>query len=304
MCANSIVSLQGASKWYGKKPGVLDCNVDIPRGKITAFVGKNGAGKTTAIKLIMGYLRPTSGRVILNGVPRTMLTVNGSIGYLPESLRFPELYSVNQLFESLAGIRGLRYREVKEFLDREAELLELQAYRKKNLRSCSKGTRQKVGIIQAFMHNPQLVVMDEPTTGLDPAVRHRFFQLLRQRQSQGVSIIISSHNLKEIESQADYYLFFDQNRIIEAIDAEKLGSGGGTCILVDRDISSTLSPKLANLSATVVEGCKVLVSNEDFLNGVISLLIGAGLQVKNVLPRKSNLEDYFLNLLAEGSERG
>lgn len=304
MCDTNIISLDGASKWYGKKPGVLDCNVDIPQGKITAMIGKNGAGKTTTIKMIMGYLRPTSGRVIVGGQPRNMLTVNRSIGYLPESLRFPELYSINQLFECLAGIRGLRYKEVEKFLEEAKDLFELHAHWKKTLRSCSKGTRQKVGIIQAFMHNPQLVIMDEPTTGLDPAVRYNFFRLLRQRQSQGVSIIISSHNLKEIESQADYYMFFHQNRIFKAVNAEELGMGGGTCILVDKDVPSSLSPQLATLSAAtaVDNGKKILVCKNNLLNEVLSLLIRAELEVKNVQPEGANLEDYFLSLLDKGSE--
>src|SRR5690554_3092649 len=272
MCGTNIVSLDGASKWYGKKPGVLDCNANIPQGKITAMIGKNGTGKTTTIKMSMGYLRPTSGKVTVGGEPRNMLTVNRSIGYLPESLRFPEIYSVSQLFETLAGIRGIRYREVKKFLEMAKELFELQPHWKKTLRSCSKGTRQKVGIIQAFIHNPQLVIMDEPTTGLDPAIRHNFFQFLRQRQSQGMSIIISSHNLKEIDNNADHYIFFHQNRIIKAVDAEELKSDGRTCILVDKDIPSSLLPQLANFSATAVDnGKKILISNKDLINEVLSI---------------------------------
>ncbi|HOC06806.1 MAG: ABC transporter ATP-binding protein [Bacillota bacterium] len=300
MCATNIVSFEGASKWYGKKPGVLDCNVGIPQGKITALIGKNGAGKTTAIKMIMGFLRPTSGQIIVAGKPRNLLTVNSSIGYLPESLRFPELYSVSQLFESLAGIRGLRYREVENFLEKAKDLFELQAHWKKTLRSCSKGTRQKVGIIQAFMHNPQLVVMDEPTTGLDPAVRYSFFQFLRQKQSQGVSIIISSHNLKEIENQADYYLFFHQNRILKAAHADELGGNYGVYILADQEIPSSLLPELAKLSATADDN-RIVVTKRNLINDVLSILIQSGIEIKNILPEGSNLEDYFLNLVDERS---
>ncbi|HOB35562.1 MAG TPA: ABC transporter ATP-binding protein [Bacillota bacterium] len=299
MSEANIVSLKSVSKWYGKKPGVLDCNVDIPQGKITALIGKNGTGKTTTIKMIMGYLRPTTGKVVVGGKPRNLLTVNHSIGYLPESLRFPELYTVGQLFESLAGMRGLRYREVKPFLEIARDLLELHPHWKKTLRSCSKGTRQKVGIIQAFMHNPQLVILDEPTTGLDPAMRHNFFELLRQRQKQGVSIIISSHNLKEIEDQADYYMFFHQNRIIKTAGAEELEGDGGTCILTDKDIPASLLPQLATLSATVDDN-KVLVSDKGLLNQVLSVLIQAGIGVKNVQAAGANLESYFLNLLNQG----
>lgn len=302
MCGANIVSFDGVSKWYGKKIGVLDCNVNIPQGKITAMIGKNGVGKTTAIKIIMGYLRPSSGKVIVGGKPRNLFTVNNSIGYLPESLRFPELYSVSQLFESLAGIRGLRYREVEKFLEMAKNIFELQTHWNKTLRSCSKGTRQKVGIIQAFMHNPQLVVMDEPTTGLDPAVRYSFFQFLRQRQSQGVSVIISSHNLMEIENQADYYIFFHQNRILKAVDADELGGIGGIYILVDKEIPSSLLPQLAKLSATVVDNRKkILVAKKNLINDILSLLIQADLKIKNVLPEGSNLEDYFLSLLDERS---
>lgn len=144
--------------------------------------------------------------------------------------------------------------------------------------------------------------MDEPTTGLDPAVRYSFFQFLRQRQSQGVSVIISSHNLMEIENQADYYIFFHQNRILKAVGADELGGIGVIYILVDKEIPSSLLPQLAKLSATVVDNRKkILVAKKNVINDILSLLIQADLKIKNVLPEGSNLEDYFLSLLDERS---
>ena len=252
---------------------------------------ENGAGKTTINDY--GLPRPTSDRYCA-GKPGAYSQ------FYRVSARIPAFRTLlsEQLFESLAGIRGLRYREVENFLEKAKDLFELQAHWKKTLRSCSKGTRQKVGIIQAFMHNPQLVVMDEPTTGLDPAVRYSFFQFLRQKQSQGVSIIISSHNLKEIENQADYYLFFHQNRILKAAHADELGGNYGVYILADQEIPSSLLPELAKLSATADDN-RIVVTKRNLINDVLSILIQSGIEIKNILPEGSNLEDYFLNLVDE-----
>ena len=302
MHGTDIVFLDSVSKWYGKNPGILECSLKIPAGKITALIGKNGAGKTTAMKLIMGFLRPTAGRIVIGGKPRNLLTTNQSVGYLPENLRFAELYSVGQFFESLAGIRGLRYKEVASYIEMTRDVFELQPHWKKTLGSCSKGTRQKVGIVQAFMHNPELVVLDEPTNGLDPAVRHNFFQFLQQRKNQGGSILISSHNLQEVERQADNYVFFHNSKVIETVKATDLKEGSGTHVLFDGTVPPAFADKLASINASIPEPGKVIVEQAENLNEVLALLIGAGLAVKNVLPEHPILENYFLDMLAEGSE--
>lgn len=301
MCGPSAIRMEAVSKWYGKKPGLLDCSIAIPEGKITAFIGNNGAGKTTTLKLIMGFLRPTAGKVFVEEKLRTMLTVNRSLGYLPEVLRFPELYSVGHFFESLAGTRGLRYKEVKDYLEKAREMFALGTHWKKSLRSCSKGTRQKVGIIQAFLHSPRLVVMDEPTTGLDPTVRHSFFQFLNSQRDQGVSIVISSHNLQEIESQADHYIFFHENRIVESVTAKKMVERTGACIIVSGDFPEALHPELTKLNA-LYSNSSVLLQQKEHINAVLALLISHNLIIENIIRDATNLEQHFLDIVAEGSK--
>lgn len=302
MPGGSAVRFDNVSKRYGKKPGLLNCDMEIPEGKITALIGKNGAGKTTTIKLILGFLRPTVGKVLLNERPRNLLTVNHSTGYLPESLEFPELYSVRQLFESLAGIRGLNKKEADEFLSAAKETFELQDHWNKTIRSCSKGTRQKIGIIQTFMHNPKLAVLDEPTTGLDPVVRHSFFLLLQEQKKQGTSVVISSHNLQEVEGQADRYLLFQNNKIIDALWAEDIAAKSRTCITIGKDIPAALLNQLNDFSAVLSGRNKILVRQDEYINDVLTLLKEVNVEVKDVQTGKTSLQDYFLDTLMRGGK--
>ncbi|SES70645.1 ABC transporter ATP-binding protein [Anaerobranca gottschalkii] len=303
MTGNSVIELNGVSKLYKGKAGILNCNLKIPEGQITAFIGKNGAGKTTTIKLIMGFLKPSSGKITVFGKEKNWLNPCKDIGYLPEIFSFPPLYTIHELFSSLAGMRKISYKTIKEDIDVLIELFELKEHLKKNIGAMSKGTKQKVGIIQTLLHKPKLIIFDEPTTGLDPLARNRFFKVIKEYcLKERASIIFSSHELKELSDQANYYSFFHQNEIIDSIPAEEiLQTEEKTKIFTDKDIDEEIYRNLPEKEKIIVEKNKIIFPKDNdntFLNQIISILIGSGVNIKDIQNKNSlTVEEYYFNLL-------
>jgi ABC-2 type transport system ATP-binding protein len=197
--------------------GVLDLEFTVEAGEVFAFLGPNGAGKTTTIRLILDLIRPTRGTIEVFGRnPRRNVDLRRRIGYLPGDLRLYERLSARELCVYFARLRGLtgtgRAAEI-------AALLELSLERP--IGSLSKGNRQKVGIVQAFMHDPDLLVLDEPTAGLDPLVQQAFYRLLAQAQERGATTFLSSHVLPEVQHVADRVALIRDGRLVlvEGIDA-------------------------------------------------------------------------------------
>ena len=202
---------RGLTKYYGRQTGVLDLDLDVRPGEIFGFLGPNGSGKTTTIRLLLGLLRPTRGvaEVMGRSVASAGVAARSLTGYLPGDLATYERMRGRQFLAYLAELRGGvpagRYEEL-------AERFRVDLSRR--LRELSKGNRQKVGVIQAFMHRPPLLVLDEPTSGLDPLVQEEFAQLVRETVSQGSTVFLSSHILSEVEDLADRVGILDEGRLL------------------------------------------------------------------------------------------
>lgn len=175
-------------------------DLDIQQGEVFGFLGPNGAGKTTAIRLMMDLLRPTAGHLEVLGVAPTQggPQLRQRIGYLPGDLMMRSGATARDVLEHLARLRQGRGADRVEVL---AERLTLDLARP--VKALSKGNRQKIGVIQAFMHRPELLILDEPTSGLDPLLQHEFFQLVREAKADGATVFMSSHVLSEVELIAD-----------------------------------------------------------------------------------------------------
>ena len=200
--SDAVIETRGLTVRFGSVPGVLDLDLEVRPGEVFGFLGPNGAGKTTTIRMLLDLLRPDSGEARLFGVEvrSAGAALRSEVGFLPGDLAlFPFLNGDRtlRLFERLYG-RGARSRgELLERLDLSPRAL------RRPVRTYSTGMRQKLGIVAAFQHDPRLLILDEPTTGLDPIARDAFLRLVRDRSAAGHTVFLSSHVLDEIERTAD-----------------------------------------------------------------------------------------------------
>ncbi|MFG3442275.1 ABC transporter ATP-binding protein [Nonomuraea sp. NPDC047897] len=194
----AVVQAEGLTKYYGGRRGLEDLTLDILPGEIFGYVGPNGAGKTTTIRLLLDVIRPTRGRVRVLGVDARQAAVRSRIGYLPGELVLEGRERARDHLAFLARQRGGvppgRVEALAERLD-----ADLSA----PMRKLSKGNKQKIGLIQAFMHEPELLVLDEPTGGLDPLVQQEFLAMVREVRAAGRTVLMSSHVLAEVEHVSD-----------------------------------------------------------------------------------------------------
>ncbi len=210
--AAPVVVAEGLTKRFGAVTALDALSLSIPRGEVFGLVGPNGAGKTTTMRMLLDLIRPTAGTVrVLGAQPREGgAALRRRIGYLPGELRLAGRVRAGNLLRHYASLSGPVGRGVIETL---AERLGLDPTRE--VRKLSKGNKQKVGLVQAFMHQPEFLVLDEPTSGLDPLVQQEFLELVREAKRAGQTVLLSSHVLSEIEKVADRVGVLHRGRLVE-----------------------------------------------------------------------------------------
>ena len=199
-----MITVQGVTKCYGDLKAVDDLNFAIEKGEIVGLLGQNGAGKTTCMKIITGYLEPSSGTVTVDGhdVIEQRIRVQAQVGYLPENAPlYPEML-VEEYLRYIAELRGLRGKKREIALEEALDSTGLSARRKQEINTLSKGYKQRVGLAQAIIHKPSILILDEPTNGLDP-VQIQEIRTLIKRLAQDTTILLSTHILSEIEAVCD-----------------------------------------------------------------------------------------------------
>jgi ABC-2 type transport system ATP-binding protein len=207
----SIIATQQLSKRYGHRTGLDSANLHVGEGEIFGFLGANGAGKTTAIRLLLGFLRPSHGRATIFGLDcwRDSARIKRDVGYLPGDLRLYPWLTPQRALRIVGRVRGLDLRAAG------AELaMRFQLEMDLRVRRMSRGTRQKLGLIMALAHKPRLLVLDEPTSGLDPVMQGVLASYLRELASAGHTVFFSSHTLREVETLCDRVAVVRQGRVI------------------------------------------------------------------------------------------
>jgi ABC-2 type transport system ATP-binding protein len=210
----AIVSAEHVSKWYGQVIGLNDVSVDVPAG-ITGLLGPNGAGKSTFMKLITGQLKPSKGQVKVLGEP-----IWGNphlffeIGFCPEQDAFYERMTGLEWLTALVRLNGLTEKEADDAARRALTTVDLMDAAEKKIGAYSKGMRQRVKLAQAVIHDPRLLILDEPLAGMDPLARRRTIRMIRDWARGGKSVIVSSHILHEIESMTGNILLINNGRIL------------------------------------------------------------------------------------------
>jgi ABC-2 type transport system ATP-binding protein len=212
--SDPIVTAEHVSKWYGQVIGLNDVSVSVPPG-VTGLLGPNGAGKSTFMKLITGQLRPSKGSVKVLGEPIWRNPhLYFQIGFCPEQDAFYERMTGLEWVRALVRLNGLSDKEADEAANRALAAVDLMEAANKKIGAYSKGMRQRVKMAQALVHDPQLLILDEPLSGMDPIGRRKTIRLIRDWGRAGKSIIVSSHILHEIESMTSNILLINNGRIL------------------------------------------------------------------------------------------
>ena len=231
----AAIATSGLTKHYGRAlpvhpPGrphaavvraLDDLDIEVREGEIFGFLGPNGAGKSTMIRLLLGFLHPTAGRASVLGLDtvRDSVAIRSRVGYLPGGIAFWDGLTGERLLDELAAMSGRAPARRAELVDR----LELSpATLRRPVRDYSRGMRQKLGVIQALQHDPELAILDEPTEGLDPLMQHQFYAILEELRTAGRTIFFSSHVLSEVERVCDRVAIVRQGRLVALEDIPTL----------------------------------------------------------------------------------
>lgn len=246
---SAAIVVTDLSKDYGSFPALRNVNLSVFEGEVFGFLGPNGAGKTTTIRILLDLMRPTSGSVSLFGAdPRNNPELRSRIGYLPGELSLPPRKTARHYLGYLARLRKGRGFDAIEHLAQRFRL-DLD----KPVRSMSKGNKQKVGVLQAFMHSPELLILDEPTSGLDPLLQHEFLQMVREHANRGATVFMSSHVLKEVEEIAGRVAILRGGELIDVDTVEELRRRAG------QEVSMSFSHEISRQQFESIKGVENLV---------------------------------------------
>jgi ABC-2 type transport system ATP-binding protein len=219
-----MIRLEGVVKRYGRFTAVAGLDLSVPRGEIYGFLGPNGAGKTTTIRMVAGVLRPSAGRIFIGGDDLSVdpEAAKARVGYVPDRPYLYEKLSGGEFLRFVAGLWGKEGREAEERADRLLELFQLTDWKNELIESYSHGMRQKLLISSALIHQPEVIVVDEPMVGLDPRSARILKDLLRTFVSRGGSVFLSTHTLEVAEAMCDRIAIISEGRIIARGTMEEL----------------------------------------------------------------------------------
>ena len=278
--------------------------LQVPRGCVFGLLGPNGAGKSTLVKALLTILRPTDWRGRMLGRPLGNRAVLARVGYLPEHARYPDYLTGRQVVELAAGLCRVPAAAARR---RSGELLErvgLGPWARRRLRTYSKGMRQRVGLAQALVNDPELVFLDEPTDGVDPGGRREIRELMGTMRAEGRTVFVNSHLLGELEQVADRVAILSKGRIVmEGVLEELMRAGRHRCeVCIEGPVPPGLRARL-EAAGHEVAGDRVVVEAPDAgpVQPVIDALRGEGLAVRRVAEVRQSLEDLFL--AAVGGDR-
>ncbi len=221
---NVVLEVKNFYKKYkgNREYSVSNLNFTVKKGQFHGFIGANGAGKTTTIKAIVGAYSVFKGEIEILGYKNNTILAKKKLGYIPENTRFPKGLNTFQFIYYLSMISGLSPREAKAHTNKVLNDINLSRLSRRNPNSFSSGQKRKVLLAQALVHDPDLIVMDEPAANLDPKAREEFFQTLKNLQKKGKSIFISSHILTELESYVDSITILDGGKVVYTGDVDNI----------------------------------------------------------------------------------
>jgi ABC-2 type transport system ATP-binding protein len=271
----------------------------VPRGAKFGLLGANGAGKTTFVKLLVSAVHATSGSALLFGRDARLPAARLPVGYLPENHRFPTYFTGRTMLDFHGSLSGMdsadRRKRIPELLER----VGLREWADVRIRKYSKGMLQRLGLAQALMHRPQLLLLDEPTDGVDPIGRREIRDLLNGLTDTGVTVFINSHLLSEVEAFCDYVAILRRGELALEGRITDLIAGGGYRITASDVPEGLLLPRSFVRAG---DGIEVSAGSREEANNLIDMLRSAGAMIESVSASSSSLEELFVQTTRQGSQ--
>jgi len=287
----AIIRTEQLTKTYGVHRGITEVDLDVESGEIFGFLGPNGAGKTTTMRILLDLIRPTSGRAEIFGIETSKdpVAIHRRVGYLPGEF---DLYDRLTGADTIAYFANLRGGVGAGYVAELVERLDLDPSRR--FKEYSKGNKQKVGLVVALQHRPDLLILDEPTAGLDPLVQQTFFELVREARTEGRSVFLSSHIIDEVDRTCDRVAIIREGRLVQvdSIEAIRRLAFHHVELSFANPVAPAVFESIDGVSDLLVDDTTVRMRVNGPIGGVIAAAAPHGLI--DVVSREPNLEDVFL----------
>lgn len=299
---SAAIQTKKLTKTYGRKSrGIRDVNLEVEEGEIFGFLGPNGAGKTTTIRTLLGFMKPTSGQAEILGmdIRKQSVAIRANVGNLPDEFALEDRMTGEGLLRFFARLRGVKDLQYAHKL---AERLGAELDRP--MRRLSRGNKQKIGIVQAMFHRPPLLILDEPTGGLDPLVQEEFLEIIREARTEGRTVFFSSHNLAEVERVCDRIGIIRDGALVTVETTETLLDKSFRYMILtfDEPVDSKPFGALPGVRDLKQNGNRLSFTLHDNLDDVVKL--AARHRLVNMEYEHPSLEEIFLTYYGEhGGEK-
>jgi ABC-2 type transport system ATP-binding protein len=286
----SIIEVKQLTKYYGKARGIVDVSFNVEEGEIFGFISPNGAGKSTTIRLFLSLIYPTKGEAKIFGKDciRFGPEIRQDIGYLPSEVFYYEGMKVLDLLKYSASFYK---KDCTQRLHELAELMELDL--KRRISDLSYGNKKKVGIVQGLLHQPKLIILDEPTAGLDPLMQHKFFDLVKQENERGATVFFSSHILGEVQRLCNRVAIIKEGKVIKIQDIKTLQKDNYKKIRVSADGLEAKRFQLEGVTSLQQEDGTVSFFYKGDINTIVKQVSGGNL--KDLSIEDPTLEEIFMH---------
>jgi ABC-2 type transport system ATP-binding protein len=287
----NAIEIKNLTKYYGKARGIVDVSFNVKEGEILGFIGPNGAGKSTTIRTLLELIHPTSGEATIFGKDciKDSTQIMMEVGYLPsEVFYYDDMKVIDLLNYSASFYKKDCSKRIKEL----AEIMDLDLNRK--IDELSYGNKKKVGIVQALLHEPKLLILDEPTGGLDPLMQQKFFELLRQENKKGVTIFLSSHVLSEVQKICDRVAIIKEGKIIKVEKMSNINEDNYKRFKID--VKEKIEDEYFNIEG--VSDLKINKTIHSFMyRGDINKILSkvSKIKINNIWIDEPDLEEIFLH---------
>jgi ABC-2 type transport system ATP-binding protein len=302
----SVIETIDLRKTYKEVRALKGVSLKVEKGEIYGLLGQNGAGKSTLVKILLGIVRKTDGDAMLFEEPAGKVNVRKRVGYLPEDHRFPEYHTGYSLLDFYGGLYGLSGADRRKKIPEMLELVGIKGRMKSKIRTYSKGMKQRLGIAQAMFHDPELIILDEPTDGVDPIGRKEIRTIMQRLKERGVTIFLNSHLLGEVEQICDRVGILQRGEMVREGDIKTLTKQKGHFIVGLARGDEMPRAELEKLGYAIRpdgDGWEVGLTEGQTIDPVVDAIRAKGSRLRHLVEKRVSLEDIFMQTV-ESAEPG